>query len=240
LHDGFSTWAIKFHAGYYNLKSKMTDWITRWQIGRIGWHRESVHSKLIEFIDYLKLHPGDTVFVPLCGKSNDMYYLLERGFKVIGVELSELAIVQFFEEHNLNYSIQKTDQFSIYRGDNITLYCGDYFELNSELLESVSAVYDRAALVALPIDLRAKYAQHLYSIISNGCRVLLLTLNYPQSQMGGPPYAVNKDEVVSLFSKGFECQQLQCFNDIENEPKFLRAGVEFIEKATYCLQKTGE
>ena len=159
---------------------------------------------------------------------------------MIGVELSELAIVQFFDEHNLKYSIQETGKFSVYQGDYITLYCGDYFELNYELLESVSAVYDRAALVALPVDLRAKYALHLYSIISSGCRVLLLTLNYPQSQMSGPPYAVNKDEVVSLYSKGFEYQQLQCFNDIENEPKFLRAGVEFVEIATYCLQKNGE
>jgi thiopurine S-methyltransferase len=218
----------------------MTDWIQRWKDGEIGWHRDQVNSKLVEFVDCLQLNRGDTVFVPLCGKSADMLYLLEQGFKVIGVELSQLAIEQFFDENNLAYTACQLDGLTVYQGKNIALYCGDYFALDHSVLKSVSAVYDRAALIALPIDLRAKYVRHLYSIISKDCRVLLLTLNYPQSQMGGPPFAVNKDEVVSLFGKGFECQQLQCFNDIKNEPKFLRAGVEFIEKATYCLHKTGE
>jgi len=218
----------------------MTDWIQRWKDGKIGWHREQVNTKLIEFIDCLQLKPGDTVFVPLCGKSGDMLYLLEQGFKVIGVELSQLAIGQFFDENNRTYTINQTEQFQVYQGENITLYCGDYFSLEASMLTLVSAVYDRAALVALTVDLREKYAAHLYSIISTDCRLLLLTLNYPQSQISGPPFAVNEAEVASLFSQGFECQQLQCFNDIENEPKFLRAGVDFIEKATYCLHKTGE
>ena len=218
----------------------MTDWIQRWKDKEIGWHRDNPNSKLIEFIDCLQLKQGDTVFVPLCGKSYDMVYLLEQGFKVIGVELSSLAIEQFFDENNLTCIASQTDQFTLYQGENITLYCGDYFTLDESVLKSVSAVYDRAALIALSVDLRAKYAQHLYSIISNDCRVLLLTLNYPQSQISGPPFAVDEDEVVSLFSNGFECQQLQCFNDIKNEPKFLRSGVDFIEKATYCLHKIGE
>ncbi len=218
----------------------MTDWIQRWKEGKIGWHREQVNTKLIEFIDCLQLKPGDTVFVPLCGKSGDMLYLLELGFEVIGVELSQLAIEQFFDENNRAYTVNQTEQFQVYQGENITLYCGDYFSLEASMLTLVSAVYDRAALVALTVDLREKYAVHLYSIIAKDCRLLLLTLNYPQSQISGPPFAVNEAEVASLFSQGFECQQLQCFNDIENEPKFLRAGVDFIEKATYCLHKTGE
>jgi len=218
----------------------MTDWIQRWEEGKIGWHRTQVNSKLVEFIGCLQLKQGDAVFVPLCGKSYDMVYLLEQGFKVVGVELSPLAIEQFFDENNLAFTVSRTDQFTLYQGENITLYCGDYFVLDKSILKSVSAVYDRAALIALAVDLRAKYAQHLYSIISRNCRVLLLTLNYPQSQMSGPPFALNEEEVVSLFGKGFECQQLQCFDDIKNEPKFLRAGVDFIEKATYCLRKIGE
>jgi len=217
-----------------------TDWIQRWKDAQIGWHLDQPNSKLIEFIDCLELQNGDTVFVPLCGKSQDMVYLLGQGFKVIGVELSYLAIEQFFDENNLAYSVHRLGQFILYKGDNINLYCGDYFALDASMLDQVVAVYDRAALIALPINLRAKYAQHFYSIISNNCRVLLLTLNYPQSQISGPPFAVDEDEVVSLFGNRFEYQQLQCFNDIENEPKFLRAGVDFVEKATYCLHKRGE
>ncbi len=215
----------------------MTDWIQRWKDGKIGWHRDDVNSKLIKFIDCLKLKVGGTVFVPLCGKSADMLYLLEQGFKVIGVELSQLAIEQFFEENHLAYTLHKTGQFIVYQGEKITLYCGDYFALKVDDLKNIHGVYDRAALIALPFDLRGKYAQHLYSIIPSACRVLLLTLNYPQQQMSGPPYAVNEKEVISLFSKGFEYRQLQCFDDIKNEPKFQRANVDFIEKATYCLQR---
>ena len=215
----------------------MTDWIQRWKEGKIGWHRQQPNSKLIEFIDCLQLEKGDEVFVPLCGKSADMIYLLDRGYRVIGVELSALAAEQFFDENKLEYSICYSDKFSIYSADNIQIYCGDYFELDSEHLKSVVGVYDRASLIALPVELRVKYAAHLYSIISKDCRVLLLTLNYPQLQISGPPFAVNQEEVWSLYEKGFDCQQLQCFNDIENEPKFQRANVDFIEKATYCLRK---
>jgi thiopurine S-methyltransferase len=216
----------------------MTNWIQRWKDGETGWHSDKPNSKLIEFINCLELQAGDSVFVPLCGKTRDMLYLLDQGYKVLGVELSQLAIEQFFSENNLTYSLHQIDQFNVYQGKDIVLYCGDYFALKKSMLTSVVAVYDRASLIALPVDLRVKYVRHLYSIISNDCRVLLLTLNYPQSQMSGPPYAVNEEEVGSLFSEGFKCQLLQCFNDIENEPKFLHAGVDFIEKATYCLHKS--
>ncbi|BBB24146.1 thiopurine S-methyltransferase [Isorropodon fossajaponicum endosymbiont JTNG4] len=214
----------------------MTDWITRWQEGKIGWHKNQPNSRLIEFIDCLKLSTNACVFVPLCGKSVDMLYVLEKGFKVLGVELSELATRQFFVENELHFSTKKSGKFVIFSSENIDIYCGDYFDLDASVLNHVSAVYDRASLIALPLALRAKYASHLYAIIPAGCRMLLLTLNYPQSQVSGPPYAVNKTEVVSLF-KGFECQQLQCFDDIKNEPKFQRENVDFIEKATYCLRK---
>ena len=215
----------------------MTDWIQRWKDNKIGWHGDKPNSKLIEFVSCLQLNPGDTVFVPLCGKSKDMIYLAQQGYKVIGVELSALAAEQFFTDNKIAYQISQEKSFEVYASDNITIYSGDFFKLTKHQLAAVVAVYDRAALIALPAGLRVKYAQHLYSIIVKGCRMLLLTLNYPQSKISGPPYAVNKDEVASLYNDGFECQLLQCFNDIKNEPKFQRANVDFIEKATYCLRK---
>lgn len=214
----------------------MTDWIARWQEGKIGWHKNQSNSRLIEFIDCLKLSANACVFVPLCGKSVDMLYFLDNGFKVLGVELSELATRQFFVENKLCFSTKRSGKFVIYSAKNIDIYCGDYFDFDASMLSNVSAVYDRASLISLPLVLRAKYAAHLYAIIPTDCRMLLLTLNYPQSQISGPPYALNKVAVVSLF-KGFECQQLQCFDDIKNEPKFQRANVDFIRKETYCLRK---
>lgn len=214
----------------------MTDWIQRWKNGEIGWHRDTANAKLIEFIEYLQLQKGDTVFVPLCGKSQDMLYLLEQGYKVIGVELSALAIDAFFNENAIAYTAQQANKFSVYNAKNIRIFCGDYFDLNADHLSTVNAVYDRASLIALSADLRLRYTQHLYDIIPSDCKMLLLTLNYPQSQISGPPFAVDEKAVNSLFER-FECQQLQCFDDIKNESKYLRAGVDFIEKATYYLHK---
>jgi thiopurine S-methyltransferase len=214
----------------------MTDWMQRWKDGETGWHKQVPNSRLIEFIDGLSLQPGDTVFVPLCGKSQDMLYLLEQGYKVIGVELSALAIDAFFKENGIPYTVQEARDFTVYNAPNIRIFCGDYFTLDAGHLDAVSAVYDRASLIALPTELRLRYAQHLYAIIPSGCRMLLLTLNYPQSQISGPPFAVNETEVNVLF-KRFECQLKQCFDDIKNEPKFLSAGVNFIEKAAYYLHK---
>lgn len=217
----------------------MTDWITRWKTGKIGWHKTQVNTRLIEFIDCLKLRQGDSVFVPLCGKSMDMIYLLEQGFKVVGVELSEIAAQAFFSENNLKFSIEKHPHFVVYANENIQILVGDYFDLDASILTQISAVYDRAALVALPSDLRAKYVCHLYAIIPNGSKILLLTLDYPPIESFAPPYGVDENEIAKLFAYGFKYQQLQCFNDIKNEPKFLRAGVAFINKATYCLHKNG-
>ncbi len=215
----------------------MTDWVQRWKENKTGWHKETINARLLEFVDCLALQKEDTVFVPLCGKSKDMVYFLEQGYKVLGVELSALAIEAFFGENNIQYAVQKVGKFSVYEGQNIRIFCGNYFDLEVRHLEAVCAVYDRACLVALPADLRVRYVQHLYAIISKDCRMLLLTLNYPQSQTSGPPYAVNETEVASLFKAGFKYEQLQCFDDIQNEPKYQQAQVDFFEKATYCLRK---
>ena len=218
----------------------MTDWLARWKNNKIGWHADTVNRSLIDYLDLLEITPGDSVFVPLCGKSLDMIYLSEMGYSVIGVELSHLGVEQFFKHNNLQFNIIETDGFSIYQSERIKIYCGDYFTLNAKHLSSVSAVFDRASLIALEFDLREKYAQHLTDIIPFDARVLLLTLIYPQHQMSGPPYSVTHSEVESLFSSAFRYRQLHCFNDIDNEPKFLRSGVDYVENAAYLLHKGKE
>jgi thiopurine S-methyltransferase len=218
----------------------MTDWIQRWSEGKIGWHSESINESLIKHIDCLGLSTGETVFVPLCGKSKDMIHFMQEGFKVIGVEISELGAKQFFDENCISYSVKELENFVAYYNNKISIYCGDFFNLSSSMMDSIDATYDRASLIALPADLRQKYANHLYSIIPNGSSILLLTINYPQSQMTGPPFAVNNDEVKLLYSEGFDCQLLECIDDGDIEPKFLQAGVEFFQTATYCLRKNRE
>ena len=215
----------------------MTDWISRWENNRIGWHANQINRQLIKYLEMLNLSSGDTIFVPLCGKTNDMFFLLEKKIKVIGVEISSIAAEQFFTENNLSFSISKVDGFKLYEGDGIRIYCGDYFDLKCIHLKEVKAVYDRASLIALDEELRQKYAKHLSDIISLDVRMLLLTLNYPQHQRSGPPFAVSKSEVDKLFRGSFHCRELYCINDIENEPMFQNLGVDFVEKAVYLLQK---
>ena len=218
----------------------MANWLEFWENNEINWHSDVVTQELEEHLGLLKLEPGDTVFVPLCGKSLDMIYMLNQGFSVIGVELSEIGIKQFFHENGLNFTISQVGEFNLYSAKNIEIYCGDFFSLNSKHLCDVKAVFDRKSLIALDRNLRQKYVKHLNDIISLGVRMLLITLQYPQHQMSGPPFSVDKSEVESLFSMAFKYQELQSFEDIENGSKLARAGIDYVENAAYCLQKVRE
>jgi len=215
----------------------MANWLEFWENNEINWHSNAVTQELEAHLGLLKLDPGDKVFFPLCGKSVDMIYLLNQGFSVIGVELSEIGIQQFFLENGLDFTITQVGEFDLYSSKNIKIYCGDFFSLTSKHLSDVKAVFDRKSLIALDQNLRQKYVKHLNDIISMGVRILLITLFYPQHQMSGPPFSVDKSEVESLFSMAFKYQELKSFQDIENRLKLVSAGVDYIENATYCLQK---
>ena len=218
----------------------MANWLEFWENNEINWHSDVVTQELEEYLGLLKLEPGDKVFFPLCGKSLDMTYILNQGFSVIGVELSEIGIKQFFHENGLDFTISQVGEFDLYSAKNIEIYCGDFFSLTSKHLYGVKAVFDRKSLIALDRNLRQKYVKHLNDIISLGVRILLITLHYPQHQMSGPPFSVDKSEVESLFSMAFKYQELKSFEDIENGLKLVRAGVDYIENAAYCLQKVRE
>jgi len=218
----------------------MANWLEFWANNETNWHSDVVTQELEKYLGLLKLESGDTVFVPLCGKSLDMIYMLNRGFSVIGVEVSEIGIKQFFHENGLDFTISQVGEFDLYSAKNIEIYCGDFFSLTSKHLCGVKAVFDRKSLIALDRNLRQKYVKHLNDIISLGVRILLITLHYPQHQMSGPPFSVDKSEVESLFSMAFNYQELKPFQDIENGSKLARSGVDYIENAAYCLQKVRE
>ena len=218
----------------------MANWLEFWENNEINWHSDVVTQELEEYLGLLKLESGDKVFFPLCGKSLDMIYILNQGFSIIGVELSDIGIKQFFHENELDFTISRVGEFNLYSAKNIEIYCGDFFSLTSKHLFDVKAVFDRKSLIALDRNLRQKYVKHLNDIISLGVRMLLITLHYPQHQMSGPPFSVDKSEVESLFSMAFKYQELKCFEDVENGSKLERAGVDYIENAAYCLLKVRE
>ena len=183
-------------------------WHSRWQEGRIGFHQSDVNTFLKSWWPTLELTAQSTVFVPLCGKSLDMLWLAAQGYHVIGVELSEIAAQEFFSEQGLQPDIQQADNFVGYSANGVTILCGDFFDLTANDLGGVAAVFDRAALIALPKDLRQAYASHLRKLLPAGCQMLLVAMEYDETALSGPPFNVAWAEIATLFDQHGELKIL--------------------------------
>jgi thiopurine S-methyltransferase len=177
------------------------------------------------------------VFVPLAGKSLDMIWLAAQGHPVLGAELSPLAVEQFFAENGLHPRITETPAGRLHAADGIELMLGDVFDLDAATLASCEAVYDRAALIALPPDLRARYADEVYGRLPIGCLGLLITLEYPQPEKDGPPFSVDEAEVRRLFSKRWDIELLERRDILPHEPGFRAEGVTALHTVIYRLRK---
>lgn len=213
-------------------------WLERWREGRTHFHQPDVMPQLRKHWAALQVPAGARVLVPLCGKSLDMSWLASQGYRVLGVELSSLAAEQFFDEHGLKPQIYESEQSTHYVAGNIEIICGDIFKLQPETLADCAGVYDRAALIALPPGMRQDYVAHVYDQLPEGCAGLLITLDYPQEQMDGPPFSVPDLEVQVLFSSRTTAREIERRDILQSEDKFLRAGVERLETVVYEL-KTG-
>ncbi len=207
-------------------------WHKKWASGQIGFHLPEVNP-------YLQRHwaapETARVLVPLCGKSLDLVWLAGRGHQVLGIELSEKAIEDFFSEHEIQPQISENGVFKVYRGDAIELWCGDIFALTASDVADCAAIYDRAALIALPAPMRELYAAHLQQILPQGVQGLLITLDYDQAQMPGPPFAVGNEEVQRLLSGAWQVQVLEEQDVLGESGKFLEAGVTRLEERVYCV-----
>ena len=199
------------------------NWLARWVNGRIGWHEADGNEGL-------KLHwPIDAgrVLVPLCGKSADIKWLARRGHEVVGVELSELAIRQFFSEQNLTFCFTPGEFLNCYKCSElpIILYCGDFLDFTDGYFD---ALYDRAALVALEPNIRPYYADHVTGLLKPGASKFVVTLEYDQNIAPGPPYSVMPDELIRYWD---DLKQIEKKNDIDNcPPKFRAAGLTEISE----------
>jgi thiopurine S-methyltransferase len=208
-------------------------WHKRWASNQIGFHLPEVNPYLQRFWPQLGLEDGARVLVPLCGKSLDLLWLAREGHEVLGVELSEKAIEDFFNEHQLDPDVSEQGPFKVYRAGSIELWCGDFFELTAGDVADCSALYDRAALIALPPKMREQYASHLNRILPKESQGLLITLDYDQAQMDGPPFAVLDDEVRRLFGGSWALKILEDQDVLSASGKFLEAGVTRLEERVY-------
>lgn len=212
-------------------------WHERWRDNHIGFHRDAPLPLLVEHWPALGLDAGSRVFVPLCGKSLDMVWLAERGHRVLGIELSELAIEQFFAERGLSPVRAAGPAGMHYAAGPWELVAGDAFAMPAGALAGCAGVYDRAALVALPPAMRATYAHTAWRRLPAGCRGLLVTLEYPQAQKDGPPFAVDEDEVRARFGGDWSIDLLERRDILAHEPAFQAAGVSALHTAAYRLQR---
>ena len=212
-------------------------WQQRWRDNQIGFHQQQVTPLLEQYWAALGVAAGDQVFVPLAGKSRDMAWLAARGHRVLGVELSQLAVEQFFDEHGLTPTIRDSRHGTHYSAGGIELVCGDAFALDAAILADCAGVFDRAALIALPLPLRQRYAAELYSQLPRGCRGLLITLEYPQAEKDGPPFPVPEDEVRALYGRDWTIDVLERRDILAAQPGFIAEGVTALDTVAYRLQR---
>ena len=159
-------------------------------MGQTGFHQSAVDRNLRQHWPDLGLAIDTRVFVPLCGKSLDLLWLCEQGHSVAGVELSTVALESFCMEHGVPARRRILDDFDVYAAAKLRLFRGDFFALTPELLGTMAAVYDRAALISWIPELRAAYVKHITTLSNPGTQSLLVTMEYPQEQMKGPPFSV--------------------------------------------------
>jgi thiopurine S-methyltransferase len=178
-------------------------WHQRWEKNEIAFHEVKAHPFLVKHCQDLLLPKGRRIFVPLCGKTLDISWLISKGYCVAGAELSPLAIEQLFMELGMQPEISQVEALEHWSAKQIDIFVGDLFELSRTVLGPVDAVYDRAALVALPEHMRTRYAVHLVEI-THRVPQLLICYDYDQRLRDGPPFAVSNGEVHRHYAHQYE------------------------------------
>lgn len=182
-------------------------WYDKWAQGTLGFHEGRPNRLLTAYFDALALAQGSRIFLPLCGKTRDCAWLLEQGCRVVGCELSEIAIRDLFAELHVTPQVSLVDEFMHFSAPGIDMFVGDFFALPADRLGHVDAVYDRAALVALPWAMRSRYASHLQ--MTTACAPqLLIVFEYDQRVMDGPPFPIHGDEVRQHYSAAYRVREV--------------------------------
>ena len=203
-------------------------WLERWQEGRIGFHRADANPRLVEH--HAVLSDAVRVLVPLCGKSVDLEWLVVQGFEVVGIELSELAAQAFFSERGFVPERREQGGFIALTHGNVTILAGDFFAARGEELGYFDGVYDRAAMIALPEDLRARYAAHLQTLLTPKAKLLLVTLHY--DAQGGPPFSIAPEEVARAYATA-KITLLASVDGRADAPGPVERGASFVHENVY-------
>ena len=216
-------------------------WKERWDKGEIGFHQEHINPYLGYF--YGEKGPAHEarsklrVFVPLCGKSRDLWWLMNNGYATVGVECSELAVEDFFNEHQIVYRRSELRSHVHYAADKLEILMGDFFSITREEDGKITDIFDRASLVALPEEMRRDYVEKMTELQDPGTRTLLITLTYPHGDMNGPPFSISEEEVEDLYGTHFSIDKLVAKNVIDDEPGLKSRGLTELTETAYKLTR---
>ena len=212
------------------------DWLRRWRQQNIGWHHEEFNPHLLNHWSVMAVPAQSLVLAPLCGKSRDMVWLAQHGYRIRGIELSPLAVETFFTEQHLVPARASCGAFERWSAGPYEIYCGDIFDLQQLDNSEVKAVYDRASLVALNPLQRRHYAGLLQALLPADCGILLVAMDYPQQEMSGPPYSVADAEVRALFEPRFQISLLHSLDLLDETRRYRDKGLSRLSEQIYALQ----
>jgi thiopurine S-methyltransferase len=211
-------------------------WHERWRLGQIGFHQAAVDVQLAQHWSQLQVS-NSSVFVPLCGKSLDLLWLRDRGLHVTGVELSAVAVESLCLEQGILARRSAGDAFDRFESDGLRLLRGDLFDLTREALGAVCAVYDRASLIAFAPDMRARYVDHITALTTPGTKSLLITVEYAQHEMPGPPFSVSAAEVEKHYGGHHAIQLLDRRDILADEARLRARGVTGLYENSFLLTR---
>lgn len=214
-------------------------WHERWREGRIGFHRPEVNPWLRAHVRDLALARGARVLVPLCGKSLDLGWLADHGYRPVGVELSPIACAAVFEERGVQPVRETRGGMQRLRGGGIEVWCGDFFDPGLDDVVRCAALWDRAALIALPAEARADYVARCARLLTPGAPGLLVTLEYDPAEMEGPPFSVSPPEVESLYRSAFDLHPLVLQQYAEPSPHLVERGLSAMHESVWMLHRRG-
>jgi len=212
-----------------------TFWIERWQRSDIGFHQAAAHDFLDRHWTALGVPRGAQVLVPLCGKSLDMVWLADQGHQVVGTELAETAVDQFFAERSRTPGVVSEGAFTVKRAGPYEIWCGDHLALDPAATRRIGGVFDRAALVAMPSNMQRAYADQLAALTPSGVPVLLVALNYDPSEMDGPPFPISPERIDELFGNAFRITLLEKRDGLAASENLRKRGLSALDETAWKL-----
>jgi thiopurine S-methyltransferase len=209
-------------------------WHERWREGRIGFHIGRPHDALLRHAGCFLPPPGGSVFVPLAGKAHDLVWLRDQQRQVVAVELSPLAVQAFHEEHGIRAVVREHPRFRVHESPGIRFFEGDVFDLRAADVGPLAAVFDRAALIALPREERARYVPHVRSLLAPGARTLLVSLSTDPADLDGPPYPVGGEEIAALYGAHASIRLLEASDAMDD--RFREKGAHRVREEVWLLE----